>query len=284
MATALILSMSIDAQTRVGVMPMEWDNVRYLPSDLSISGTPLLSNEEETGDYTIYNYYTNTLSLAASFSTENISHLMYCVYNDLDNPFDSYIEWGCPCPFSQTLFNNDADWEYLRWNGTADTIREEYYWDVIYTITSFDVVKQNGTVLFTITADNNLTIDYVTALKWGEEYFLAVNEESDDDEYITILYRIDRQTQGISRIDGELPFRVHPTVADRSQTFTVELGDGSNATEVQVVNTLGQVVKTIPVQAGQREVTFSARDLNGGMHIVGTRSKKGQGACKIIVK
>ena len=113
---------------------------------------------------------------------------------------------------------------------------------------------------------------------------MVVTETNEEEEYTTILYRIDRQTQGVSRIDGALPFKVRPTVADRNQTFTVELGDGNNATEVQVVNALGQVVKTIPVQAGQREVTFRASDLKGGMHIVGTRSQKGQGACKIIVK
>ena len=283
MATAMILGMGVNAQTRVGVMPMVWDDLAYLPAELSMSGTPLILHLDDGDDYTVYNYYTNTLSLAASFSSENFSHLMNVGYNDLDNPTESY-EWGCLCPFSQTMFNNDADWEYLRWNGTADTIQDAYYWDVIYHITSFDVVKQNGTVLFSIAADNNLTIDYVLALKWGGEYFLVVTETNEEEEYTTILYRIDRQTQGVSRIDGALPFKVRPTVADRNQTFTVELGDGNNATEVQVVNALGQVVKTIPVQAGQREVTFRASDLKGGMHIVGTRSQKGQGACKIIVK
>ena len=78
--------------------------------------------------------------------------------------------------------------------------------------------------------------------------------------------------------------RVFPSVADRSQTITVELGEGNNATEVQVVNSVGQVMKTVAVQPGQREVKLRASDLNSGMHIVGTRSRVGQGACKIIVK
>ena len=52
---------------------------------------------------------------------------------------------------------------------------------------------------------------------------------------------------------------------------------------VTVVNNLGQVVKRIPVEEGQRTVTFPARDLRG-LNVVNTRSNKGQGSCKIIVK
>jgi hypothetical protein len=70
----------------------------------------------------------------------------------------------------------------------------------------------------------------------------------------------------------------------REQQITVELGEGNNARVITVVNELGQVVKRVPVEEGQREVTIPARELNSGLNVVNTRTKQGQGSCKIIVQ
>ena len=125
----------------------------------------------------------------------------------------------------------------------------------------------------------------MTLVKWDGAYFLVTSECTEDyHHYYFTWYRIDRPTQSITRVEGEMPMNVFPSVADRSQTITVELGENTSATEVQVVNALGQVVKTVAVQPGQREVQLRASDLGHGTHIVGARSHNAQGACKIIVK
>ena len=73
-------------------------------------------------------------------------------------------------------------------------------------------------------------------------------------------------------------------MADRSQQITVELGEGNNAKEITVVNSSGQVVKRVPMEEGQREITISARELGTGLNVVNTRTEQGSGSCKIIVR
>ena len=75
-----------------------------------------------------------------------------------------------------------------------------------------------------------------------------------------------------------------PTMPSRDQQITVELGEGNNAREITVVNELGQVVKHVPVQDGQREVVIPARDLSTGLNVLSARTKQGKGSCKIIVR
>ena len=68
------------------------------------------------------------------------------------------------------------------------------------------------------------------------------------------------------------------------QQITVELGEGNNAKEVTVVNSLGQVIKRVPMEEGQRQITIPAQELNSGLNVVNTRTQQGQGSCKIIVR
>lgn len=161
---------------------------------------------------------------------------------------------------TQTLFNNDEQYEFIVENNG-----------------NFSIVSENGTTLWSITASSTYLI------KWDNQYFIFARG-GDDIDYTYTWYHIDRPTQSITRVEGDMPINVFPSVADRSQTITVELGEGNNATEIQVVNAVGQVVKTVPVQPGQREVQLRASDLQSGLHIVGARSQDAQGACKIIVK
>ena len=93
-------------------------------------------------------------------------------------------------------------------------------------------------------------------------------------------YRIDQQSQSVALVETT-PMSVRPTVANRGQDITVELGDGTQASELEVVNALGQTVKRVPVQPGQREVRINTADLGHGMNLINSRK---QGAVKIIVK
>lgn len=285
-ALATMMAMTANAQTRVGEMG-EWGGI--LPGELTSNGVTLiqegsLNDYYEFGNTDSIKYYNSSITTVASFAIpENPCEMYFMDYDILVLEEARYL-------FSQTLFNNDADWEYLKWYGTADTIWYEWGGYHIDTrVNRLAVMKYNGEELFSIYATEGWNLErYAIAIKWGGEYFLAVTEYQDTDEdyygWRRVFYRIDRSSQKITRVEGNLPISAFPSVADRSQTITVELGEGTNASEVQVINTLGQVVKTVPVQAGQRKVQLRASDLNSGMHILGTRTREGKGACKIIVK
>ena len=98
-----------------------------------------------------------------------------------------------------------------------------------------------------------------------------------------LIYRID-QTTGLTKVDAQLPITVFPTMPKRDQQITVQFGEGNNVKEVTVVNSFGQVVKRVPVEDGQREITIPASDLGTGLNVVNTRTEQGQGNCKIIVR
>ncbi|MBR1851228.1 MAG: hypothetical protein IJ789_07630 [Bacteroidales bacterium] len=291
MATlATLTATAVNAQTRIGETNKNIfrDQKRcYIPAELTSNGVALL-----------YYYDDSTATFCdQNLTATEIQRPERCVtlfYMNLDNPEETYIS------YSQTFFNNDATFEYIRYTVTNErlvTSEWETYTD--YDITKLEAVNMNGTVLFSLDAPENTTFGYaiswgggiaevslgVLALRWGGASYLVVNEQDSitEDEKL-VFYRINQQTQSIARVDGSLPISVFPSVADRNQTLTVELGEGNNATEVQVVNAVGHVVKSVAVQPGQHEVQLRASDLGSGMHIVGARNHKSQGACKIIIK
>ena len=112
-------------------------------------------------------------------------------------------------------------------------------------------------------------------------YLLLGQREGENTDIL--IYRID-QTLGLTKVDVNLPFSVFPTLADRSQQIIVELGEGNNAKEITVVNSLGQVVKRVLIEDGQREVTIPAHELGDGLNVINTRTVQGNGSCKIIVQ
>lgn len=295
-ALATMMATAVNAQTRIGEFPNYLSD--YLPAELTSGGVALLYNSDEDD---LFTFVDNNLTVTELQRPERSTYFRYF---NLDNPTHYYISGGSALYFTQTLFNNDAEFEYLRYTATNEhTVSNEWETYTAAYITKLEAVTMSGTVLFTLNAPENTifgdVISYngeefdvatsIYAYKWGGAFYLAVREYdtiSSNEDWIEtyVLYRINQQSQSISRVDGTLPISVFPSVADRDQTITVELGEGNNATEVQVVNAMGQVVKSVSVQPGQREVLLRASDLSSGMHIVGARGRKGQGACKIIVK
>ena len=266
---ATILATTTMAQTEIGVGPNpntvsdDDQHSAYIPAEFTSDNDTKLAAKE--GD--IINIYDNGLTLIHQINSpaRGWDKLYFVDINNMNSP--SAI-------LTQTLFNNDNNYEYLvnnydnnEWIGSS-------------------IVSEDGTTIFSWQPSAQGNESHSTFIvKWSNSYYLVTFErDNSNHQRIYTWYRIDRQTQSISRVEGEMPMNVFPSVADRSQTITVELGEGNNATEVQVVNALGQVVKTVPVQSDQREVQLRASDLNGGMHIVGTRTHEGQGACKIIIK
>lgn len=178
---------------------------------------------------------------------------------------------------TQNLFNNDDSFEYLVCQKSDPN-------DFHNTVISLK--SSNGALLQTINADEGwFFADTRTAfvLKFEGNIYLVLRENQSTNTTKHLFYLI-KQNQGLVKIDVDLPLSVFPTLPSQEEQITVELGEGNNASEIIVVNSLGQTVKRIPIEAGQREVTFPASELGSGLNIINARSPQGQGSCKIIVR
>ena len=205
--------------------------------------------------------------------------------------------------FSQTLFNTTSDYEYmvpvLSGTYTYEYDREDYYYDwetdstIYYTVhcrriqtkvQTIDIKAVNGNTVGSIQAPDGFVFssEASAVVRMGNNWYIVFGVESmtNGSEWSYAWYRIDRQNQKIN-LEKTIPMRVYPNVVNRGQDITVELGDGMQATELEVVNTLGQSVKRVPVQPGQREVHIGTADLNRGMNFINSPKR---GAVKIIVK
>ena len=267
-ATTIVNAQIYDREELLGIY------LYYTPGLFTISGNPYLTTHQYYDDFGQYYYmFDANFELVDSFQVElgheNFYYENYSLlqYTDLDNLISERFQ------FTQNLFNDDEYFEYITYGA-----------EEAYPYTCFSIKSSNGSILQTIHTDEGYELSEYTIydiIKFGNHYYLMFNE-CDNEGCKCIIYQID-QYQGLTKVETELPISVFPSIANRDQQITVELGEGNNAKEVTVVNGLGQVIKRVPVQEGQRQVTIPTQELNSGLNVVNTRTQQGQGSCKIIV-
>ena len=210
-----------------------------------------------------------------------------------------YVDWDAlngeiELTFTQTLFNDDPFFEFFEeerdYTVHNDTVWEYNYEEdlpyYIYTwyesqTKAIRVKSTNGSTVWEYLPEENSDCRIETILKFDNKFYMILREKGE--EVVNYQLYLIKKNQGLFEVETPLPLKVFPTLLDRSQQITVELGEGNNAKEVTVINNMGQVVKRMPVEQGQRAITFPARELRG-LNVVHTRTSKGQGSCKIIVQ
>lgn len=256
LAAIIGLAVAVNAQTYVGDIEFG-EGTGFIPSTFTINGHPYVVQFTYTGEYTA------DISIYQSDFTMHVVDItnVFSRFNLLD--VDSHNSYSV-CT-TQTLFNSDDNFEYIQ----------------IENLSAIHIKSSNGSTLWSFNAEEGY-LCYCQALKLDNKYYLVVKEYNGEGEN-SHLYLIS-QGQGLTKLETELPISVFPSIVNRSQQITVELGEGNNATEVTVINGLGQVIKRMPVEEGQRQVTIPAQELNSGLNVVNTRTQQGQGSCKIIVR
>lgn len=263
--SAMTIMVGANAQTMIGPGPSPY--AYSIPAEFSANNQTNLAIVNENGTMAIYN---NNLTQIQSFplpQIDNNSRLRWEIV-DFDGP---YVENG-RVVITQTLFNNDNEYEFL----------VIFFDEETHNTQGGAIVSQNGSILWTWHASGD-NIGEPFIVKWGGQYYIVANEENPEqpEEILnSTWYRIDRQTQSISRVDN-VPFNVFPTVADRNSDITVQLEEGANAREIVVVDAMGREVKSVPVAQGQREVKINTSGLNTGLGFVTDRRSS---AVKIIVR
>lgn len=265
------ISVSMNAQTYVDTMESLY--LIGLPSLFTNSGHSNVLHLKEglikPYCFSIYDNDFSTKLFDYEVTGEELNDIL-CRYINLssaDNT-DSYESKANWLLFTQSLFNTDDNYEFI----------EQF--DEGWTIKSVD-----GTIIQTINVEEGCSVSHSPIIfNMDEIFYLGLPEYSySQDRQQMLIYRIN-QTTGLTKVNVDLPISVFPSLANRSQQITVELGEGNNAKEITVINNLGQVVKRVIVDDGQREVTIPARELGSGLNVVNTRTEQGQGSCKIIVQ
>lgn len=293
LAVFLGFTAAMNAQTYVGEISGYFN---IMPGYFTSSGHPYVIRFVDNGDYDQY------LSVYQSDFTTHITDIGMDVYAntssvrflDLDASPDQTTVWFSNFPadraitFTQTLFNDDEHFEYFETERGLvthyDTVYHEdgtfeaFEWTSDATV-AIRIKSTNGSTVWSYDAGENSSCEIMGLFKLDNKFFLCINGGNSQLK----LYLI-QQNQGLAKVETPLPISVFPSIVDRNQQITVELGEGNNATEITVVNSLGQVIKRVPVQEGQRQITIPAQNLNSGLNVVNTRTNQGQGSCKIIVR
>lgn len=263
-----------------------------------------------TGHPYVFSFYwdENDINHLAVYQSDFITQVTDIKIDDtFDNAYDpDYIdldtyseEWELP--LTQTLFNDDEHFEFIDQERESYTYYDTVYWydeeqDTTYMYVeeyqnsftkAIHVKSTNGSTLWSFTPEEGRTCYLECIMKFDNKFYMVIYERDMDwsyeDYYSAIHLYLIKQNQGVAKVDSPLPMSVFPTLLNRDQQVTVELGEGNNAREITVVNNMGQVVKRIPVEDGQRTVTFPANDLRG-LNVLNTRTSKGRGSCKIVVR
>lgn len=252
---------TVNAQTYVGDLDRNlWG---FIPGAFTTNGHAYVvygtSTGEGTCDLSIYQNDFTTHVIDINNVASEVDYLI------VENGWYDYVDF---LPVTQSIFNDDDDFEYFQYGNN---------WQ------SFYVKSSNGSTLWSFNAEAGYYCN-ANFLKVEDKYYLLVSESNGNyQERRLHLYYIS-QVDGLMEIETELPISVFPSIANRGQQITVELGEGNNAKEITVVNSLGQVVKRVSVEEGQREVTIPTKNLGSGLNVVNTRTEQGQGSCKIIVR
>lgn len=213
--------------------------------------------------------------------------------DDMNNSVD-----GESIYLTQTLFNNDEDYEFIVPEITSTSAIEkedrdgdgEIDYEVTeynYIYSGFKIKSGNGQTLQTIKLDNGYSMDFIYLLRINEKSYLMVSTSYYDgnsyDEQV-LFYPIKSNTSGVNPLGAPTTVKVAPRIANRSESFTVEI-DGENNTPriVEVANMAGQIVWKQKVAAGQNTLSISADRLSKGVNIIRVNGKQTE-TCKVIVK
>lgn len=227
--------------------------------------------------------------------------------DDAKGYYDMYIvNWQDYCPdglatFSQTLFNQDENFEYVAPIYTTETV--EYvktYTKQSWTgdfITGFKIMTTDGAELQSVNfpagyVDNGADCD-VWVLN-GNRYLSfrvePMTAELGEYEYSPLgcylLYKINGNSS-VSYVKAQRhSARVFPTMASRSEVITVSFDSPTTQTcTVNMVNAQGRAVRSLRVDAGSESVNLSTDGLERGVYVVTVSDGADiRENCKVIIR
>lgn len=192
---------------------------------------------------------------------------------DLDN-YDNR-EQGLPLLVTQTFFNTDAKYEYLRYkyvethsiedeaDTDSDGIIDKRYVRDGYKCVGIEVVSEDGNVLTSFDVGEIYSPEI---LLWGGKRYIIL--ESDTDGYI--IYEINPTGNGVTRVNSENFMHILPAMPRQNTIATVELSEESakNGGQLVITNMSGRTVYQQVVNPGETSVQLPLRRISSGAYNV----------------
>lgn len=174
-------------------------------------------------------------------------------------------------PISQTLFNSDNKYEYVR---------------VVYNSDNgycSEIVNEDNEVLGSITLNSIDYLDGIGLVKINEKFYFIVSYSTAGMEYIEEWYTF---TPGfetdLKKVQAPAGLSVMPSLAKRHQSITIETDDVSKNREVNIVDASGKSVWRQILPAGQKSIRVNATKLSKGLNVVNVDGEK-EKSVKVIV-
>ncbi len=215
---------------------------------------------------------------------------------------------------TQTLFNEDAQYEYLHFpissyieanygnspnepictncysESTSFLESTSLFYRAVYS--GFEIKSETGSTLQSITFPNGFIMkSYIHAqiIKLSNEFYIVCTGEMSDVPAM-LVYKINRNSKGESIQQVSAPMRIgaYPNPVKHNQIITIQLS-GENAgqaqTDLQVTNLQGQVLDNRSIPAGQQQTTISTANFAPGMNVINVlQNGKTIGTEKVIVQ
>lgn len=237
--------------------------------------------------------------------SERLRHIP--LYNlNLDNGAGTNVTNGTYFEISQTLFNQDDDFEYIipkldlvKSDGSSTSTSGPTTVDNIETTRStliseksqlgmvgFQVVSSSGNVVKDITFDNGFYATYKSYTRYalitigGNRYLTFTNGNE------TVFYKVDTQSTDIKKVKtAKGSMLLQPTIADKNSTINVTLGDDNeNGSDIMITSTSGMKISSINVPAGQTATQMSINAPSGMYCVSRVQNGKINETKKVIVK
>lgn len=205
---------------------------------------------------------------------------------------------------SQTLFNNDEDFEYIipkfklsknsNVMGYSSEINTGYNSEAIDTIQTvctsedsnfyligFQIVSSEGNVIKDIDFDSgegvgSIDLDHAYVITIGSNTYLAFDGYDSNDKRATLFYKINRTTSDIKKVKvASNSMLVSSTAQEHNAIININFTDENNGgSNIVVTSTNGVNVKQVAVPSNQKSVQFSFTG-NAGVYCV-SRIQKGK--------
>lgn len=252
-------------------------------------------SSDEYNDF--INVYNDELQQVRRFQINGLLNIYYCDTNNA-----SWISSINELVVTQTLFNNDEEYEYLRYL-TEEKETEEYYehpiWDdststiigweidTITTTTTYDIgveiVNESGSVLQSLYFETPRTNETCNLVKINDKfYFIVMGDDWAEPANPEWYAFTPGSCTGLKKVQAPAGLSVMPSLAKRHQSITIETDDESKNREVNIVDASGKSVWKQIIPAGQKSIRVNAAKLSKGLNVVNVDGEK-EKSVKVIV-
>lgn len=192
----------------------------------------------ETSIFTIYDFDFNIVKTISMKS-----------YHDME-----YVNWDNPhfdnqnIAITQTLFNDDENFEYIAYIGEEGNRRVA-------------ICSEDGTVLYTFPENTHVGHSVITMN--GKHYITTYDPNEDYDKRVVSYYRIDKQTTSIKKVAEIKGAQIN--TANGSVNIALQNQSSGNS-EVIITNINGQVVKLVEIPTGVKDIDINTTGMQCGIY------------------